>query len=471
MLGSARSVSAGQRLACDSLPNWLREFDSPHPLQSECAGQRPASEPHPKAPAERGNIRPVTSPTWLTRNVRVLSAVSLMQDAASEMLYPLLPVLLTSVLGAPAAVVGLVEGVAEGAAALMKYLSGRFSDRTGRKPLVGLGYTLAAIGKVIVAASVIWPFVLVGRVVDRIGKGIRGAPRDALLADGVAPAEMGRVFGFHRTADTLGAVIGPLVGLAVLTWTGGNIHAALWIAVIPAVLSAALVLLVHENKRPVAAAVASTEAGSSTEAGPSTAAGSASPTLEAAAPGRSPLPRSFNRVVGVLTLIALVNFPDALVLLRVSQIGFSVTGVIGAYVVYNVFYTLVSYPAGVLADRMPRARVYALGLVCFAIGYVGLGLVNGGWAVIALLCVYGGFNGVTDGVGKAWISSLVPPTMRGRAQGVFQGFMGGSVLIAGLWAGLIWNLGPGHGVVPLIVSGAVAAVAAPLLCAAGRRLG
>ena len=413
----------------------------------------------------------MTSPTWLTRNVRVLSAVSLMQDAASEMLYPLLPVLLTSVLGAPAAVVGLVEGVAEGAAALMKYLSGRFSDRTGRKPLVGLGYTLAAIGKVIVAASVIWPFVLVGRVVDRIGKGIRGAPRDALLADGVAPAEMGRVFGFHRTADTLGAVIGPLVGLAVLEWTGGNIHVALWIAVVPAFLSAALVLLVHENKRPVAAAVASNAEGRSTEAGSSTAAGSASPTLETAAPGRSPLPRSFNRVVGVLTLIALVNFPDALVLLRVSQIGFSVTGVIGAYVVYNVFYTLVSYPAGVLADRMPRARVYALGLVCFAIGYVGLGLVNGGWAVIALLCVYGGFNGVTDGVGKAWISSLVPPTMRGRAQGVFQGFMGGSVLIAGLWAGLLWNLGPGHGVVPLIVSGAIAAIAAPLLWAAGRRLG
>ena len=419
----------------------------------------------------------MTSPTWLTRNVRVLSAVSLMQDAASEMLYPLLPVLLTSVLGAPAAVVGLVEGVAEGAAALMKYLSGRFSDRAGRKPLVGLGYSLAAVGKVIVAASAIWPFVLVGRVVDRIGKGIRGTPRDALLADGVAPAQMGRVYGFHRTADTLGAVIGPLIGLAVLEWTGGNIHVALWIAVIPAFLSAALVFLVHENKRPVAAAVASTAerrstaAVPSTEARPTTAAGSASPTLETTAPARSPLPRSFNRVVGILTLIALVNFPDVLVLLRVSQIGFSVTGVIGAYVIYNLFYTLVSYPAGVLADRMSRARVYALGLVCFAIGYVGLGLVNGGWAVIALLCVYGEFNGVTDGVGKAWISSLVPPTMRGRAQGVFQGFMGGSVLIAGLWAGLIWNLGPGHGVVPLIVSGAVAAVAAPLLWVAGRRLG
>jgi len=175
--------------------------------------------------------------------------------------------------------------------------------------------------------------------------------------------------------------------------------------------------------------------------------------------------------VAVLTLIALVNFPDALVLLRVSQIGFSVTGVIGAYVVYNLSYALVSYPGGVLADRMPRARVYALGLLCFAIGYVGLGLVHGGWVVIALLTVYGGFNGLTDGVGKAWISSLVPPAMRGRAQGVFQGFMGGSVLIAGLWAGLIWNLGPGHGALPLVVSGVIAAIAAPLLWAAGRRLG
>ncbi len=405
-----------------------------------------------------------------------------MQDAASEMLYPLLPVLLTSVLGAPAAVVGLVEGLAEGAAALMKYLSGRFSDRAGRKPLVGLGYGLAAVGKIIVAASAIWPFVLVGRVVDRIGKGIRGAPRDALLADGVPAPELGRVFGFHRTADTLGAVIGPLVGLAVLAWTHGNIHAALWIAVIPAFLSVALVFLVHEAKPPAAAAVPSTEAvqsaeaGSSREAGSSTAARSASPTLETIAPAqvsvpRLPLPAGFTRVVGVLTLIALVNFPDALVLLRVSQIGFSVTGVIGAYVVYNLAYALISYPGGVLADRMPRARVYALGLLCFAIGYLGLGLVHGGWVVIVLLAIYGGFNGLTDGVGKAWISSLVAPAMRGRAQGVFQGFMGASVLVAGLWAGLIWNLGPGHGAVPLIVSGAIAAIAAPLLWAAGRRLG
>ncbi|HEY5186900.1 MAG TPA: MFS transporter, partial [Actinomycetes bacterium] len=171
-------------------------------------------------------------PQWLSRNVAVLSGVSLLQDSASELLYPVLPILLTSVLGAPAAVVGLVEGLAEGAAAIMKYLSGRLSDRVGRKPLVGLGYGLAALGKVIVALSWAWPVVLVGRVVDRTGKGIRSAPRDALLATDVPEEHLGRVFGFHRFADTGGAVIGPLLGLAVLELANGNIRAALWVAVI-----------------------------------------------------------------------------------------------------------------------------------------------------------------------------------------------------------------------------------------------
>ena len=155
-----------------------------------------------------------------------------MQDAASELLYPLLPILLTTVLGAPAVVVGLVEGVAEGSAALLKYASGRFSDRVGRKSLVTTGYSLAAFGKVIVAAAGVWQVVLVGRVVDRVGKGVRGTPRDALLADDVPREQLGRVYGFHRTADTAGAVIGPLLGLVALTATGGDVRAALWVAVI-----------------------------------------------------------------------------------------------------------------------------------------------------------------------------------------------------------------------------------------------
>jgi MFS family permease len=299
-----------------------------------------------------------------------------------------------------------------------------------------------------VAAASVWPVLLVGRVVDRIGKGIRGAPRDAMLAEHVETADLGKVFGFHRAADTMGAVIGPLIALAILAWTNDNIPLALWIAVIPAALSAFLVVFTRDD---VSAAKQRRD-----------------PVARAAA--REPLPRRYVEVVTVLVLIALANFPDALILLRVSEIGFSATGVVAVYVVYNFVYAAISYPAGSLSDRWPRARVYALGLVCFAVGYIGLGLVDGGWLVFVLMAVYGGFNGFTDGVGKAWISSLVPSRVRGRAQGVFQGLSGGAVLVAGLWAGLAWTTGPGDGVVPLIVAGTIAALAAVWMLTVGRRL-
>jgi MFS family permease len=391
---------------------------------------------------------------WLTRNVKVLSGVSLAQDAASELMYPLLPILLTTTLGAPAAVVGLIEGVAEGVAAAMKYLSGRWSDRFGRKPAVVAGYGLASVGKVIIAAAGVWPVVLLGRVVDRIGKGIRGAPRDALLADGVPPESLGKVFGFHRAADTLGAVIGPLLGLAILTATGDDIGLALWIAVIPALISVALVTLTRESRQPA------------------TRPGLVEATRATAAPAtmRAALPRRVRTLAAVLGLFALVNFPDALILLRVNELGYSAAQVAGAYALFNLASAAIAYPAGALSDRWPRSRVYALGLACFAVGYVGLGLVDGGWAVVALLVVYGGFAGITDGVGKAWISALAPPDVRGHAQGLFQGLAGAGILVAGLWAGLLWTAGPGSGVLPLLVSGSVAAGCALGLWLFGRRL-
>lgn len=401
-----------------------------------------------------GQTDRVHRPAWLSSNVAVLSGVSLAQDAASEMLYPVLPILLTVVLGAPPVTVGLVEGVAEGAASLTKYVSGRWSDRVGRKPLIAAGYGLAAVGKVLVAAALVWPVVLVGRVVDRLGKGTRGAPRDALLAEGAADQDLGRIYGFHRAMDTTGAVLGPLAGLVVLALSHGNVRAALWVAVVPAVLSALLVVFVREPAR---------------ERGPAPAdpaSGAAEPRVP-----REPLPAPYRRVVVVLALIALVNLPDALVLLRVSQLGFSAAGVTAVYVLYNLVYAMVSYPAGALTARWPRSRVYALGLVCFAIGVGGLGLVDGGAAVVVLMLVYGGFNGCTDGVGKAWISSLVPGRIRGHAQGVFQAVSGVAVLMAGLWAGVLWDAGPGHGVVPLVVCGSVAGLSAVAVAVAGRRLG
>jgi MFS family permease len=254
--------------------------------------------------------------------------------------------------------------------------------------------------------------------------------------------------------DTTGAVLGPLAGLVVLALSHGNVRAALWVAVVPAVLSALLVVFVREPARERAPAPADP------------ASGAAEPRVP-----REPLPAPYRRVVVVLALIALVNLPDALVLLRVSQLGFSAAGVTAVYVLYNLVYAMVSYPAGALTARWPRSRVYALGLVCFAIGVGGLGLVDGGAAVVVLMLVYGGFNGCTDGVGKAWISSLVPGRIRGHAQGVFQAVSGVAVLMAGLWAGVLWDAGPGHGVVPLVACGSVAGLSAVAVAVAGRRLG
>jgi len=397
---------------------------------------------------------------WLTRNLAVLTAVSLTQDAASELLYPLLPLLITGVLAAPPVVLGLVEGLADATAGVSRYVAGRWSDTRGRKPFVGAGYGLAALGKVLVAAAGAWPVVLLGRVVDRFGKGVRSAPRDALLADSVPHAALGRAFGFHRAGDSLGAVIGPLLGLWALHAMGGNLRAALWWAVVPAVISTLLVLAVREPAgRAVAAAPCAADLA---EARPT-------PRARPSRRGASPLPQRFWRLTALLGAIALVNFPDTLILLRVADLGFSTTEVVLTYVVFNAVYTLGSYPAGALADRWPRPLVYGVGLLAFSAGYLGLGLVDGGPAAVVLVAVYGLFPAFTDGVGKAWIASVVPAEHRGRAQGAFQAITSAGVLVAGVWAGLAWSAGAGSGTVPLVVSGAVAALAGVGMLTGGLR--
>ena len=366
---------------------------------------------------------------WLTRNVRVLSAVSFLQDAASELLYPLLPIYLTVVLGAPPSVVGAIEGAAEGAASMTKIAVGPLGDRFAKRPLIATGYGMAALGKVIVAVAGAWPGVLAGRVVDRLGKGLRGAPRDALLVDGVEPGSRGKVFGFHRTMDTLGAVIGPLLGLAGYELLDHRIPPLLYIAIVPAVLSVLLIALVAEKPRVAPR----------TERRPILA-------------GMGELPRRFWRVTAVVVGFGLVNFPDALLLLRLNEIGFGVVSVILAYVTYNLVYALGSFPAGVLADRLPRSAVFGFGLLFFAIGYIGLGLTDNHVLAWALIGVYGVFTACTDGVGKAWVSSLAGAGQQATAQGVFQGGSGLAVLVAGLWAGLLWGA---DGRLPLLVSGVV----------------
>ncbi|WP_179475419.1 MFS transporter [Mycolicibacterium vinylchloridicum] len=366
---------------------------------------------------------------WLSRNVRVLSAVSFLQDAASELLYPLLPIYLTAVLGAPPAVVGAVEGAAEGAASLTKLAVGPLGDRFAKRPLIATGYGMAALGKVIIAVAVAWPGVLAGRVVDRLGKGIRGAPRDALLVDGIDKSLRGRVFGFHRAMDTLGAVVGPLIGLAGYELLDHRIAPLLYIAVVPAVLSVLLVVLVREPRR-----VRSPQP------------------RQRIFRGLRELPQRYWRVTAILVAFGAVNFPDALLLLRLNEIGFGVVEVILAYVGYNLVYALGSFPAGVLADKLPRSAVFGVGLVFFAVGYIGLGLTTEPVAAWLLIAAYGMFTACTDGVGKAWVSSLVGADRQASAQGVFQGASGFAILAAGLWAGFLWG---SDGTVPLLISGVV----------------
>jgi MFS family permease len=370
----------------------------------------------------------------LPRNVRVLSLVSFFQDAASELLYPIVPLFLTGTLGAPASVVGLIEGVAEATAAIGKAVSGRLADRCARRPLIALGYGISSAAKPVIGLAGGWPLVLGARFVDRVGKGIRTSPRDALLAAEVAPADRGRAFGFHRAADTAGAVVGPLLGLGLYELLDHRLRPLFLIAAIPGAISVGLIVLVREHR-----------------AAPVPASGRA----DAAAAPPVPLPRAYWRVVAFLAAFGLANFSDALIILRAKELGLSFVAIILVYTLYNVSYAALSYPAGVLSDRVPRQRVYAAGLGCFAVAYLGLGLAHGGAAAWVLLPVYGAYTALTDGVGKAWVANLLPAEALGTGLGYFQAATGACALVAGIWAGLAWGA---DGRLPMLVSGAVAGV-------------
>jgi MFS family permease len=379
--------------------------------------------------------------TGLTRNVYVVSLVSFFQDTASEILYPVLPFFVTGVLGAPPAVLGLIEGIADGTASAMKALSGRLADLRHRRPLVAAGYTTSAVGKLLLALAGAWPTALAARVTDRVGKGLRGPPRDAIIADETTPANRGRAFGFHRAADTAGAVVGPLIGLAGYELLDHELRPLLWLALLPAGLSAGLVFLIRERPHPRARP-------------------------EGAWPRRE-LPGRYWRVLGLLAVFGLVNFPDTLLLLRAKDLGLGFAGVALVYVLYNLTYALLAYPAGVVSDRFGRRRVFGVGMLVFGAAYLGFGLsASPGW-VWLLMPVYGCYTALTDGVGRAWIADLVPAAARGTALGIHAAVTGVGLMIAGIWAGLAWH-GTGH--VPFLVSGVIVTVVAGALLTGGARI-
>ena len=401
---------------------------------------------------------------WLNRNVWTLSWVSFLQDAASELLYPIMPVLLTSVLHAPAAIVGMIEGLAEGVAATMKLGSAWLNRFLPRKVAVFVGYGLAGLGKLIIAAAGSWPIVLDGRLTDRVGKGMRSAPRDVLLLQGSDRSHRGKVVGFHRTADTLGAVLGPALALTLLAAFNQDIRPVLWFAVIPATLSTLLVLAVKDHEPR-----ASRKGAADNSPAPAATAASAPDDSAAVAPAKAePLPARLKAVLGLIAGFAFLNFPDALVLLHVSQIGFSLSSVVGAYLLYNLAYAALNFPFGWLSDKLRPSAIYAIGLLCFAIAYGGMSLTRDHTLTLVLLVVYGGFAAANDTVGKSWVSKLAPESRQLWAQSLLQGLSGFGVLAAGLWAGALWTIGGGSGNLPLLISGGAALIAAVVLGLMGR---
>jgi len=355
----------------------------------------------------------------LGRNVVVLAAVSLLTDVASEMAYPLLPVFLATVLGASAMTVGAIEGAAESTAALLRLASGWWSDRLARrKPLVVLGYGLASAVRPLVGLAQSAGQVLAIRVADRVGKGIRTSPRDALIADSVAPAIRGRAFGFHRAGDNLGAFLGPLLAFGLLRWGGVALRTVFLLTAIPAAVSVALLVFgIRETPRRE---LAPREAGKPLD-------------LRVRLPGR------FWGFLAVVFLFTLGNSTDAFLLLRASQLGVAAALVPILWAVLNLVKSLASTPGGALSDRIGRKPLILAGWLLYAAVYFAFGRAHAPWHAWALFAVYGVFFGLTEGVEKALVADLVPADRRGAAFGFYNLAIGLGALPASLLFGALWD--------------------------------
>lgn len=360
----------------------------------------------------------------LNKNIVVLSITSFFTDISSEMLYPIIPIFLTSVLGAPMSVVGLIEGIAESTASILKTFSGWLSDRLRkRQPFVIIGYFLSSLGKVTLFFAYSWPVVLVARFIDRFGKGVRTSPRDALLADSSAVEYRGKVFGFHRAFDSLGACLGPLLALLFLKVLNGNLRTVFLIAFIPAILSVITLVIFLREKTVVS------------RPGPS------GPGLESRSIkfNLKNFSVPFKRFLLISVIFAIGNSSDAFLIIRSKDIGLSVSLVILAYVVYNITYSAFSVPFGILSDKIARKWVIIGGFMIFALVYLGFAVYANPFTVWILFAIYGFYMAMTDGVSKAFISDIVPSELRATAIGLFYSVTGILTLFASVIAGLLWT--------------------------------
>jgi MFS family permease len=360
---------------------------------------------------------------YITRPVLILSLVSLFTDMASEMLYPVLPVFLQTI-GFSMVLIGVLEGFAEAIAGLSKGYFGKLSDNTGKRvPFVRYGYLLSAISKPMMAAFT-WPlWIFFARTTDRVGKGIRTGARDALLSDEATIQSKGRIFGFHRSMDTLGAVMGPLIALIFLYFLPGRYRLIFVLAFIPGLLAIGLTYLLKEKKKIVSTINKTSFFDFIRYIKTS--------------------PPAYRKVVLGLLIFALINSSDVFLLLKIKEAGFSDTVLIGAYIFYNLVFALLAYPLGILADKIGLKKIFILGLGLFAIVYFGMAFSASITTFGILFFIYGIYAASTEGISKAWITNLSSNKDTATAIGTYTAFQSICALVASTLAGFIWyQFGP-----------------------------
>ena len=370
----------------------------------------------------------------LHRNIWVFSLTSFLTDVSSEMLFNLLPLFLLNVLGVRTAVVGVIEGVAETTSSLLKVASGALSDRLGeRKNLAVLGYGLSALSKPFLYFASTWGWVLGVRFSDRVGKGVRTAPRDALLAGSVRPENRGLAFGLHRAADTGGAFTGLAIAALIVWFSQSNLQALtrstfqlVVIASLPPAFLAVLILSLGARE------VRTAGTGKKTSL-----------------PRWSDVSPRLKAFLGIVILFTLGNSSDAFLILRAQERGLSVLQVMGMLMTFNAIYALLASPAGLLSDRIGRFRLVLAGWSLYALIYLGFALAQSGVQAWVLYALYGAYYGLTEGVVRALIADLTPPEQRGTAYGLYHASVGLTAFPASLLAGLFWQgIGPWQGFGP-----------------------
>jgi len=376
------------------------------------------------------NIRGDRRIWGVSSNVFFLGIVSLLTDISSEMIFTLVPLFLCNVLGAGATVVGLVGGLSEGADAILRIFSGWFSDRIGkRKPLAVLGYTISTLAKPFMYVASSWGAVLAIRFGDRVGKGVRTSPRDALIADSGQAAERGKSFGLHRAMDTLGAVLGLAIAAVIIYSVQGRAlelslqtyQRLVLVGVVPAVVAVlALLVFVREPKRKSSPGsdVRRKFTWSGLTAG---------------------VDRRFKFFLAVMAVFTLGNSSDFFVILRAQNLEAPLIHVILMLVLLNGTYAAVSLPAGILSDKLGRRRIITLGWLIYALVYLGFAVVSSLWQVWLLFAIYGVYYGMVEGAARAFVADLVPPEKRGSAYGLYHGVVAISLLLASLIAGWLWD--------------------------------